>query len=96
MMLNSGLDGIKNKLPTPAPVNVDIFEMTAAEKIEAGIDSLPGSLEEAIIALKENPLAEETLGKHIFEKYIEGKTQEWHAYRTAVTDWEVKSYIKKY
>lgn len=96
MMLNSGLDGVKNKLPAPASVNVDIFEMTAAEKVEAGIDSLPGSLEEAISALKQNPLAEETLGKHIFAKYIEGKTQEWHAYRTAVTDWEVKNYIKNY
>src|SRR5210317_2180444 len=80
----------------PASVNVDIFKMTLAEKKAAGIDSLPGSLEEAIVALQESPLAKETLGEHIFKKYIEGKTKEWKDYRTAVTDWEIKKYIKKY
>ncbi|PLX96075.1 MAG: type I glutamate--ammonia ligase [Desulfuromonas sp.] len=96
MMLNSGLDGIKKKLAVPAAVNVDIFKMTLAEKESAGIDSLPGSLEEALVSLEENPLAKETLGEHIFEKYLEGKTREWDSYRTAVTDWELKTYIKKY
>jgi glutamine synthetase len=96
MMLSSGLDGVKNKLDAPASVNVDIFEMTLAEKEAAGIDSLPGTLEEAILALKESPIAKEALGEHIFEKYIEGKTQEWDSYRTWVTDWETKTYIKNY
>ena len=96
MMLSSGLDGVKNKLDAPASVNVDIFEMTLAEKEAAGIDSLPGTLEEAILALKESSIAKEALGEHIFEKYIEGKTQEWDSYRTWVTDWETKTYIKNY
>ena len=96
MMLNSGLDGVKNKLAAPPSVNVDIFKMTPAEKDAAGIDSLPANLEEAIIALKENPIAEEALGAHILEKYIEGKTKEWDSYRTAVTDWEIKNYMKNY
>jgi glutamine synthetase len=96
LMLNSGLDGVKNKLKAPESVNVDIFEMTLTEKDAAGIDSLPGTLEEAIVALKENPLGKESLGEHIFEKYIEGKTREWDSYRTWVTDWETKKYIKNY
>jgi len=96
MMLSSGLDGVKKKLDAPASVNVDIFEMSLAEKEAAGIDSLPGTLEEAILALKESPIAKEALGEHIFEKYIEGKTQEWDSYRTWVTDWETKRYIKNY
>ena len=96
MMLYSGLDGVKNKLEAPASVNVDIFEMTLAEKDAAGIDSLPGTLEEAILALKESPIAKQALGDHIFEKYIEGKTLEWDSYRTWVTDWETKTYIKNY
>jgi glutamine synthetase len=96
MMLSSGLDGVKNKLDAPASVNVDIFEMNLAEKEAAGIDSLPGTLEEAILALKESPIAKQALGEHILEKYIEGKTQEWDSYRTWVTDWEIKRYIKNY
>jgi len=96
MMLKSGLDGVVNKLEAPASVDVDIFKMTSAEKDAAGIDSLPGSLEEAIIALKENPIAKEALGEHILKKFVEGKMQEWDSYRTAVTDWEIQNYMKNY
>uniref|UniRef100_UPI00405704DF type I glutamate--ammonia ligase n=1 Tax=Candidatus Electronema sp. TaxID=2698783 RepID=UPI00405704DF len=96
MMLNSGLDGIKNNLQAPPPVNHDIFEMTAQEKEAAGIDSLPGSLKEAIEALKVNPLARPSLGDHIFDRYIENKEKEWDDYRIAITDWEIKRYLSNY
>jgi glutamine synthetase len=96
MMLNSGLDGIKNNLQAPPPVNHDIFEMTAQEKEAAGIKSLPGSLKEAIEALKVNPLARPSLGDHIFDRYIENKEQEWDDYRLAITDWEIKRYLSNY
>jgi len=94
MMLNSGLDGVKNKLKAPKSVDVDIFKMTPAEKDAAGIDSMPANLKEAIDVLKGNPIAKDTLGAHIFEKYIEGKEKEWDEYRTAVTDWEISAYMK--
>lgn len=96
MMLNSGLDGIKNNLPVPDSVNVDIFEMTPDEKEEAGIASLPANLYEAIQKLKGNPIAVESLGPHILEKYIEGKEKEWDAFRIAVTDWELDRYLSRY
>ncbi|WP_417908676.1 type I glutamate--ammonia ligase [Candidatus Electronema sp. PJ] len=96
MMLNSGLDGIKNNLQAPPPVNHDIFEMTAQEKEAAGIASLPGSLKEAIEALKANPLAKATLGEHILKNYIENKKKEWDDYRIAITDWEIKRYLSNY
>ena len=96
MMLVSGLDGVKNKLEAPASVNVDIFKMTPDEKEAAGIDSLPANLKEAVDALKENPIAREALGEHIFEKYVEGKQKEWDDYRIAVTDWEISNYMKNY
>ena len=96
IMLNSGLDGITNNLPVPDPVNVDIFEMTAEEKVEAGIASLPTNLLEAIQVLKANPIAKEALGEHIFAKYIEGKEKEWDSFRTAVTDWELDHYLNNY
>lgn len=96
MMLNSGLDGIKNDLPIPNSVNVDIFKMTQEEKNAAGIDSLPGSLEEALDVLEANPIAKETLGDHILSKYLEGKRKEWDKYRTAVTCWELDNYLDLY
>lgn len=96
MMLNSGLDGVKNKLTPPPSVDKDIFKMSGAEMDEAGIHVMPGSLKEAIEELKANPIAKETLGAHIFEKYIEAKEAEWDRYRTAVTDWELDEYLDIY
>ena len=96
MMLNSGLDGVKNNLTPPDAVNKDIFKMTAAQMEDVDIKILPGSLEEAIQAFAANPLSKETLGEHIFSKYIEAKEKEWDSYRTAVTDWELKEYLNIY
>jgi len=96
MMLNSGLDGVKNKLTPPASVDKDIFEMNAGEMADEGITVLPASLEEAIEELKKNPIAKATLGEHIFEKYVEAKTKEWDAYRTCVTQWELENYLAIY
>ncbi len=96
MMLNSGLDGVRNKLTPPPSVDRDIFKMTAAEMDEVGIMVMPGSLKEAIEELKASPIAKETLGEHIFEKYIEAKEEEWDSFRTAVTDWELDKYLELY
>ncbi len=51
-ILMAGLDGIKNKIVPPAPVDDDIYEMSPAEFIEKGIRQAPGSLSEALDALE--------------------------------------------
>ena len=62
----------------------------------AGIESLPGSLEEAIGAMKADPLILDTLGSHVAENYIEGKEKEWDEYRTRVSSWEREKYMMNY
>lgn len=96
MMLNSGLDGVKNNLTPPPSVDKDIFKMTAGQMDEEGIVVMPASLKEAVEELKASPIAKATLGPHIFEKYIEAKEKEWDSFRTAVTDWELEEYLKAY
>jgi glutamine synthetase len=96
MMLNAGLDGVKNDLPVPEPVNKDIYEMTDLEKADDGITVLPGSLKEALDVFMANPISRETLGDHIYEKYIEAKTAEWNEYRCAVSGWELDKYLTAY
>ncbi|SDO44462.1 type I glutamate--ammonia ligase [Desulforhopalus singaporensis] len=96
MMLNCGLDGVKNDLTPPPSVNKDIFEMTSSQMMEEGIMVMPSSLKEAIEELKSNPISKATLGNHIFNKYIEAKEKEWDEYRIAVTDWELKTYLGIY
>ena len=96
MMLNAGLDGVRNQLTPPGEVRQDIFKMSAAEMTEARITVLPASLQEAIEELKSSPIANATLGEHIFTKYIAAKEKEWDRFRTAVTDWEIENYLSIY
>jgi glutamine synthetase len=48
--LMAGLDGIKNKITPPEPVDKDIYELAGEEK--AKIKSVPGSLAESLDALE--------------------------------------------
>lgn len=95
-VLAAGLDGIENKIEPPASTDKNIFEMTEEQRLEEGIESLPGSLKEAIDEMKESELARKVLGEHIFEKYIVAKNEEWDEYRTKVSKWEIDQYLTKY
>ena len=94
--LAAGLDGIKKGLTPPAPTDSNIYQMTEAERKEKNIDNLPANLEDAIALMEQDSLAKETLGEHLFGKYIEAKKVEWDNYRTRVHQWEVDSYLTKY
>jgi len=94
VILASGLDGIESKLPLIAPINENLFEKTDAERKVLGVHNLPNNLKEAIDLLKEDEIVKSALGEHIFNKFIELKTREWDEFRSAVTEWEIKRYIK--
>lgn len=96
VMLASGLDGIEKKLPLALPVNRNIYIMTEEEKIAAGIQSLPGSLGEAIEVLAKDSVLKEALGDHVFHHFIEAKRIEWSMYRMQVTEWEREQYLLNY
>lgn len=93
VVLKSGLDGIKNKLPLPKPINRNIYAMTAEERRELGIDSLPGTLIEAVQELEKDPLMRETLGEHAYHHFVEAKRIEWDVYRTQIHQWELDQYL---
>ena len=94
--LAAGLDGIEKGMVPPAEVTENIFEMDQATREANGIDSLPGSLEAALEAMKADPLILDTLGEHIAGNYIAGKEKEWDEYRTRVSSWEREKYIINY
>jgi len=96
VMLKAGLDGIKNKIAPPPAVNRNIYEMTQKEKDELGIISLPGSLEEALYELKNDPVISGALGSHALDRFIEAKELEWNDYRTKVSQWEIDQYLTKF
>ena len=92
-MLAAGLKGVAEGYELPEPVEKDIFEMSEKERAEAGIASLPGSLEEAIAETEKSELVRATLGDHIFGKFLENKKIEWDAYRTHVSKFELDKYL---
>ncbi len=93
IMLASGLAGVKDKLELPEPIEKDIFHMTEEERNKENIRSLPGSLIEAIQLTEKSTLVKETLGEHVFNKFIDNKKIEWDMYRTQVTGYEINRYL---
>jgi len=93
-MLRAGLEGIKQKLQPPKPVEEDVYEFDKAKLIEHNIDTLPASLGEAIAAFRESKLAKETLGEHTFKVYLAAKEAEYDEFRLQVTEWEHKKYLE--
>ncbi len=93
VMLAAGLKGIDENYPLPEPVEEDIYEMDEAARERAGIVSLPGSLFEAVQELEKSDLVRETLGDHIFNKFIANKKIEWDRYRIHLSGYEIESYF---
>lgn len=96
VLLKAGLDGIKNKLTAPAPVDRNIYVMTKEERLEEGIVDLPATLAEALENLKADKVITDALGGHILERFLEAKEIEWDMFRTAVHPWEREQYMKMY
>ncbi len=93
--LKAGLDGIKNHIVPPDPIEGNIFEMSPATREKAGIRTLPGSLKDAIDSLEKDGLIKGVLGAELADKYIAAKRSEFSDYLTHVSQWEVDEYLYK-
>ena len=92
-MLSAGLEGIKNQMALPDPVEQNILEWSASLKKKAGIETLPQSLGEAISVAEESKFLKETLGEHIYHSLIENKKIEWKKYCTEISRFELEEYL---
>lgn len=96
VLLQAGLEGIENKIEPPRPVDRNIYAMSHEERLEEGIEDLPGSLREALQELKSAPVMLEALGEHIAQNFITSKTMEYNSYQKHVSEWEMDKYFKTY
>ncbi len=94
--LAAGLDGIKRGLTPPEEVTDNIYELSSAERKAKHVGSLPDSLKAATDALRDDELICGVLGTHALLQYLIGKEEEWLAYCTRVSSWEVERYITNY
>jgi len=93
VMLAAGMKGVEKAYPLPEPIEEDIFEMDEKARAKAGITSLPGSLYEALVAVQGSKLVRDTLGDHVFDKFVENKKVEWDRFRIHVSQYEIDRYL---
>ncbi|MHA2143663.1 MAG: glutamine synthetase family protein [Candidatus Thorarchaeota archaeon] len=94
--LAAGLDGIRRGLTPPTPTGDNLYETTD------GIDSLPGSLDEALQELTRDDIIVEALGKSLVDTIVKMRTAEWEEYVeitgdpgiSEITPWEVAKYLR--
>jgi glutamine synthetase len=92
-LLHAGLEGIEQGYELPDPMETNLYHLTAEQRKERGIVSLPETLGEAVDELAGSELVRKALGPHIFDRYVELKRAEWDEYRVQLTEWELKKYL---
>lgn len=93
ILLAAGLEGIEKKYEIPDQMEKNLYDLSDKERKKLGIDSLPGSLGEAILLTEQSELARKTLGDHVFDRFIEIKKKEWEEYRIQVTAYELNKFL---
>src|SRR5918911_796730 len=92
-LLHAGLEGIDRGYELPPPMETNLYHLSADERKERGIVSLPHTLGEAIEEFAQSDLMRRAFGDHIFENYVELKRGEWDDYRVQLTPWELEKYL---
>ena len=93
VMLAAGLKGIEEKYTLPPPVEPNIYKMEMSEREKRNLFHLPVNLFEAICEAEKSRLLKETLGEHIFLRFILNKKREWEEHRIQITSHELKKYL---
>jgi len=96
VILEAGLEGIRQKMTPPPAINRNIYVMSEQERKANGIDNLPASLDDALELLAQDEIVKNALGEHIYENFREAKEIESEMFRTTVHQWERDMYMKMY
>ncbi len=93
VILMAGLDGVENQIDPDEPTTLNLFHMSDEERNNLGIESLPGSLKEALDYLETDSIIKDALGEHVYADFMRLGRAEWDAYRISVHDWELNRYL---
>jgi len=96
VMLKTGLAGVKQEMEPPKPAEENLYHLDMARVRARHMEVLPGSLAEALEELSRDTVVQDALGRHVYERFMEAKEQEWDEYRLQVTPWELERYLPIY
>jgi glutamine synthetase len=92
-VLAAGLAGIEESYELAPPTSGNLYQLSPEELRAQGIQSLPGSLSDALSTMEGSTLVAETLGEHVFEWFLRNKRAEWASYKTHVSQFELDRYL---
>jgi glutamine synthetase len=95
VMLAAGLDGIEKGMVPPDPIDENAYEFSPEDRQRYDVNTLPGSLEEALHELEADPVICGALGEHVYHWFMLAKREEWDEYRVRVTQWELDRYLSR-
>lgn len=97
LMLRAGLDGIKNKITPPEPIDENIYDyVNKHQDQDQEVPMFPRDLQDAIFEFQKDPLVKKTLGEHVYSRYLRAKQTEWNEYAEHVHQWEIKHYLRRF
>lgn len=94
VMLAAGLDGIRNAMVLPPPLEETVVSSAVKRRLASEI--LPRSLGEALEELEQDDVLLHALGPYVSDRYLEAKKQEYRDYKRQVTQWELDRYLGRY
>lgn len=96
VMIKAGLEGINNRILPPEPVLDNIYQMDQEQRDALQVRRLPHHLEAALAELAKDEVIRTTIGDYLFNRFYQGKLQEWERYHNLIHPWELKEYLPVY
>jgi glutamine synthetase len=97
-VLAAGLDGIERGLDPGDPVSLNMYESTAAQRAELGIEMLPANLLEAANNAQESDVLRQAFGaardEDYLDYYVRCKHRDWRQAHEQITQWERDRYLQ--
>jgi glutamine synthetase len=94
LILAAGMKGIEEGYELQEETRLNLFDQKSAS--EAGVTTLPRSLDEALYEMENSELVQEALGEHIFEWFLRNRRAEWESYSRHVTQFELDRYLARW
>ena len=81
LLIEAGLEGIKARLPLPAPVDMDLFVLE--DGCKNGLAALPATLEQAVELAEHSEFVERVIPKRVLHRYCKAKRAEYQKIQSA-------------
>jgi glutamine synthetase len=95
-LIAAALDGIERRLTPPAAMTQDPATLSEEERERYGVQRLPLTLDEALVALSEDKVLQEALGEPLAKEYLVVKRAEWDAFKDQGLEYELDQHFYKY